>query len=52
MYQMKMVILKKIGYMKRSHKITGGFLFPEIGKLGSIKGDNILCILPAPKPCA
>ena len=27
-------------------------LFPEIDDLASIKGDDIVCILPRPKPCA
>ena len=30
--------------MKRFQKITGGFLFPEKDELGSIKGDDIICI--------
>ena len=41
--------------MKRSQKITGGFLFPKIDDLASIKGDDkvrLVRILPAPKPCA
>ena len=52
MYQMIMVTLKRIGYMKRFQKITRKFLFPEIDELGLIKDDDIVCILPAPKPCA
>ena len=29
----------EVKYMKRSQKITGGFLFPEIDNLASIKDD-------------
>ena len=42
----------EVKYMKHFQKITGGFLFPEIDDLASIKGDDIVRILPAPKPCA
>ena len=34
----------EVKYMKRSQKITGGFLFPEIDDLASIKDDDIVCI--------
>ena len=42
----------EIKYMKRSQKVSGGFLFSEIDDLVSIKGDDIVRILPTQKPCA
>ena len=42
----------EVKYMKRFQKITGGFLFSEIDDLASFKGDDIVHILPALKPCA
>ena len=42
----------EVKYMKRSQKMTGEFLFPEIDDLASINDDGIVRILPAPKPYA
>ena len=41
----------EVKYMKRSQKITRGFLFPTIDDLASIKSDDIVRNSPAPKPC-
>ena len=42
----------EVKFLKRSLKVKDGFIFPEIKELASISHDDIVCVLPMPKPVA
>lgn len=42
----------EVKFLKRSEKITNGFVFPDVDDIASVHRQDIVCVLPAPTPVA